>query len=719
MELYLKNLNCSHCANQIETKINKLPHVSSARLNFLEKKIMVFPSEISQDDKNIFNQIQEIVSLIEPDIVVSMADKKDAVSGASSGIPKKLMLLMAALLLFILSFFIRGHFLFMLGVLMTSYILVGFPVMRSAIKNLFQGNFLDENFLMTIASLGAFAIGEYSEAVAVMLFYNIGEYLQSSAVDKSGRSIKALIELQPEFANRMILTGTQKVNPRQLAIGEKIKILPGEKVPVDATVLQGNSTLDASSITGESLPIDVRENDRVISGMINKSGVLVCVVDKTYKDSTVNQIMELVEKAGYKKSITENLITKFAKYYTPMVVAIAIALPIVLPFITGDPVKVWVYRSLIFLVISCPCAMVISIPLSYFAGIGTSSSHGILSKGSNFLEAMAQADTIVFDKTGTLTRGKFSVDRVLAASGVDKALVMSYAKKLEENSNHPVAVSIQSCSFSDASCEFPSEICPASIELDEIFEIPGKGIRAKEENRDILLGNRTLMAEHKISVPDIETQGTVIYLAMDRKYMGAVTVVDSLRSDAKKAINNLKKHGISNIHMLTGDRAASARIIAEELGLSSFKAELLPQDKVSELEKIMTQTDKKVIFVGDGTNDAPVLSMADVGIAMAELGSHAAIESSDVTIMNGELNKIHIFHSIAKKTRTVAMENIAFSLIVKVVIMGLGIVGIANMWMAVFGDVGVSLLAILNALRIMMADYGTKSLKSEGNALLP
>ncbi len=707
MELYLENLHCSHCANQIETKIKNLPHIRSAKLNFLEKKIMVVSSETSQDDETIFDQIRNIVSLIEPDIVVSLADKKHRASEASSGISGKLIILISALLLFILSFFLRGYFPFMLGVLVTSYFLVGFPVMQSAVKNLFQGNFLDENFLMTIASLGAFAIGQYSEAVAVMLFYNIGEYFQNMAVDKSGRSIKSLIELQPEFANRIILTGTQKVNPRQLSIGEKIKILPGEKVPVDATVLQGNSTLDAASITGESLPIDVRENDKVISGMINKTGVLVCIVDKTYEDSTVNQIMELVEKAGYKKSKTENLITKFAKYYTPIVVGVAIALPLIAPFITGDPVKVWIYRSLIFLVISCPCAMVISIPLSYFAGIGTSSSHGILAKGSNFIESMAQADTIVFDKTGTLTRGRFSVDKVFSAPGVDKALVISYAKKLEENSNHPVAVSIQSCSSS----EFSSGILPESIELDQIFEIPGKGIQAKEHDQDILLGNKNLMAEYKICVPDIESRGTVVYLARDKEYMGAVSVVDTIRSDAKTAIHNLKKHGIKNIYMLTGDRKASAELIAQELNLSGFKADLLPQDKVHEMEKIMARTDKKVIFVGDGTNDAPVLAMADVGIAMAELGSDAAIESSDVTIMNGELNKVHIFRTIAKKTRTVAIENIAFSLIVKAVIMGLGIAGIANMWMAVFGDVGVSLLAILNALRVMVNDYGSKPLK--------
>ncbi len=709
MELYLQNLHCSNCAAKIEEKLNHLPGIHSAKINFVEKKIRVTPSgqnDETPDADAIFHDICHAVNLIEPNIIVAMEeDIPESHLHSHSENTHASFAIVGALILFLASFFIKEHFSIMLGLLVISYFLVGFHVLQTAVKNIFKGNVFDENFLMTIASIGAFAIGQYSEAVAVMLFYTIGEYLQNLAVDKSGRSIKALIKLQPEFANLVDLSGIKRVSPKTLAVGDKIKILPGEKVPVDAVIISGTSTLDTANITGESIPIDVSKNDSVISGMINKTGVLICEVKKTYQDSTVNQIMELVEKAGYKKSITENLITQFAKYYTPVVVFIAISLPLTVPFMTGDSFQIWMHRSLVFLVISCPCAMVISIPLSYFAGIGKSSSYGILAKGSNFIESMAKADTIVFDKTGTLTRGKFHVEKIITEPGVEENFILSHAGALEENSNHPVALSI----FNHCKKSLPENFyTDMEKELTDISEIPGKGIRARKNESEVLLGNQNFMAENDIFVPDVDVQGTLVYLAVDKEYKGAVHVVDQIRMDAKMTMESLKKNGIKNIYMLTGDKDFSAGRISETLELSGYKSELLPQDKVAELESIMKGTNKNVVFVGDGTNDAPALAMADVGIAMAELGSAAAVESSDVTIMSQELKTVDIFYRIAKKTRKVAIQNIVFSLMVKIIIMILGVAGIANMWMAVFGDVGVSLLAILNALTVMMVKYDQK-----------
>jgi Cd2+/Zn2+-exporting ATPase len=587
------------------------------------------------------------------------------------------------------------------AVLLIAYLLIGRYVLTTAFKNILRGRVFDENFLMTIASIGAFVIGEYPEAVAVMLFYEVGEYFQGRAVRHSRKSISALLDIRPDTANIQVDGEIREIAAERVNVGDVILIRPGDKVPLDGTVISGNSSMDTKALTGESLPADVGEGDTVLSGSINGQGLLNVRVTKHFAESTASKIIDLVEHAGTKKAKTENFITVFARYYTPAVVAIAAALAILPPIFGAGAFADWVYRGLVFLVVSCPCALVISIPISFFGGVGAASARGILVKGGNYLEALNRVDTVIFDKTGTLTAGEFRVTAVMAAEGVREDRVLRIAAGAESSSTHPIAVSILE-KFREVGGE---------IDLDEIGDIvekPGFGVRARVKDDVVLVGNTRLMDEEGVSYPRIETAGTMVCVAVNGQYTGMLLVADEVKADSRKAVDGLRRRGVGRVLMFTGDNAATAAKIGAELGLDDCEAGLLPHRKVEALERVLaekasTEPDEKkrgkTVFVGDGINDAPVLARADVGFAMGGLGSDAAIEAADIVIMNDEPSKILTALDIAKKTRKIVWENIGFALGIKAVVLALAAVGIANMWEAVFADVGVALLATLNALR--------------------
>jgi Cd2+/Zn2+-exporting ATPase len=592
------------------------------------------------------------------------------------------------------------------AVLLISYLLIGRHVLTTAFKNILRGRVFDENFLMTIASIGAFVIGEYPEAVAVMLFYEVGEYFQGRAVRHSRKSISALLDIRPDTANIQVDGEIKEIAAERVNVGDVILIRPGDKVPLDGTVVSGNSSMDTKALTGESLPTDVGEGDTVLSGSINGQGLLNVRVTKRFSESTASKIIDLVEHAGTKKAKTENFITVFARYYTPAVVAIAAALAILPPILGAGTFADWVYRGLVFLVVSCPCALVISIPISFFGGIGASSARGILVKGGNYLEALNRVDTVIFDKTGTLTAGAFRVTAVMAAEGVREDRVLRIAAGAESSSTHPIAVSIIE-KFREVGGE---------IDLDEIGDIvekPGFGVRARVKDDVVLVGNTRLMDEEDVSYPRIETAGTMVCVAVNGQYTGMLLVADEVKADSRKTVDGLRRRGIGRVLMFTGDNAATAAKIGAELGLDDCEAGLLPHRKVEALERVLAEKAAaepdekkrgKTVFVGDGINDAPVLARADVGFAMGGLGSDAAIEAADIVIMNDEPSKILTALDIAKKTKKIVWENIGFALGIKAVVLALAAVGIANMWEAVFADVGVALLATLNALRAGRVD---------------
>ncbi len=574
-----------------------------------------------------------------------------------------------------------------------SYIIVGFDIIKKAIRNIFRGKVFDENFLMTIATLGAFAIKEFPEAVAVMLFYQIGELFQSYAVDKSRKSIANLMDIRPDFANVIRENKILKVEPDEVKIGETIVIKPGEKVPLDGKVIEGKSSLDKKALTGETLPQDIKEDDEVLSGSINLSGVIKLKVTKEYGQSTVSKILDLVENATSKKSKSENFITKFAKYYTPIVVVIAIFLAILPPaIIPGQNFNEWLYRALSFLVVSCPCALVISIPLSFFGGIGGASKIGILIKGSNYLEAMSNIETIVFDKTGTLTKGVFEVQKV-NPSGISKEELLEIAAYSENYSNHPISKSIKKV--------YGKKIDEKQILKTE--ELSGLGILAKIGDKDVLVGNEKLMNKYQIVFEKCNDVGTILYVAINQKYVGYILIADTMKEDSKMAISKLIKNNIKKTVMLTGDKKSVGEYVGKELGLDEVYTELLPDEKVEKVKQLLKEKSSKgkVAFVGDGINDAPVLALADIGIAMGGVGSDAAIEAADVVIMTDEPSKIVKAINLSKRTMTIVKENIVFAILVKVIVLILSAFGISTMWEAVFADVGVSVIAILNALRVL------------------
>ena len=579
-----------------------------------------------------------------------------------------------------------------MGVFLVCYAVIGWDIVWKAVTNILHGQVFDENFLMTIATIGALILGEHSEGVAVMLFYQVGEWFQSYAVSKSRKSIASLMDIRPDYANVERNGKLEQVDPDEVNIGDTIVVKPGERVPLDGKIIKGTSALDTSALTGESMPRDVEPGMEVISGCINQTGILTIQTTKKYGESTVAKILDLVENASDKKGKTENFISRFARYYTPIVVFAAIALAILPPLVTGQPFSVWIYRALTFLVISCPCALVISIPLSFFGGIGGASKIGVLVKGSNYLESLAHTEVVVFDKTGTLTKGSFAVSQIKAIDMKEEQL-LELAAYAEDYSNHPISQSIQKA--------YGKKIDNSRIS--DVQEIAGHGVRAVIDGKTVLAGNAKLMNGENIVYTPSDAIGTVIYLACNGKYAGYIVIEDEVKADAPAAIRALKEVGVRTTVMLTGDADAVGKKVAQKLGLDQAYTELLPADKVDRVEAMLKQTSEKgkLVFVGDGINDAPVLARADVGIAMGGLGSDAAIEAADVVLMTDEPSKISAVVRIARKTIRIANENIVFALGVKLLVLILGATGYANMWAAVFADVGVSVIAILNAIRAM------------------
>lgn len=575
------------------------------------------------------------------------------------------------------------------------YLIIGYDIVWKAARNISHGQVFDENFLMMVATFGAFGVKEYSEAVAVMLFYQVGELFQGYAVGKSRQSISDMMDICPEYANIEENGTLTQVDPDDVEVGTIIVIKPGERIPLDGIVTEGESMIDTAALTGESVPRKAQEGDEIISGCVNGSGTLKVQVTKAFDDSTVAKILELVENASSKKAKVENFITRFAKYYTPVVTIGAVVLAIVPPLILGGGFGEWIQRACIFLVISCPCALVISVPLGFFGGIGAASKIGVLVKGSNYLEAVAEMDTIVFDKTGTLTKGEFKVSEIIpdTAGGMDQATLLELAAYGEGYSNHPIANSIREAYGKPLSME----------RVTNAEEVAGHGIHARIDGREVYLGNAKLMKAQQIPFTETRSAGTIVYLACDGAFAGTIVISDTIKEGAKEAIAEMKRVGVKKCVMLTGDREAAAQAVADTLGLDEVHAELLPADKVNEVEQLLAKESEKgkLAFVGDGINDAPVLTRADIGIAMGSMGSDAAIEAADVVLMDDDVRKIASIVKIARKTLRIVKQNIVFALAVKALVLILGALGMANMWEAVFADVGVSVIAILNSMRAL------------------
>lgn len=593
----------------------------------------------------------------------------------------------------VLDYVLGADELVLFAVFVVAYLVVGYDVLLKAVRNIGHGNFLDENFLMTIATLGAFAIEMFPEAVAVMLFFQVGEWFEDRAVGRTRQSITELMDIQPEIAHVVRDGATETVDPEEVRVGETIEVLPGEKVPLDGTVTAGSSTLDTKALTGESVPRDVGPGEDVVSGTVNLSAKLTVLVTREYEDSTVAKVLELVEDSVSRKAPAERFITKFARYYTPAVVAAAIVIAVIPPLLGYDLVT-WVYRALTFLVVSCPCALVISVPLSYFCGIGAASRMGVLIKGANYMESLSRVWAVVFDKTGTLTQGRFEISKVHSVNGDESGLV-DMAAAAEAVSNHPISESIQRASS--------GAFDPSRVQSAE--ELPGKGVRASIDGSVVIVGNHRLMSDHGIEYCREEVAGTNVHVARDGRYLGHIVVSDIVKEDASRAIDHLKGMDIQKTVMLSGDSSSICRDIGGRLHIEDVRCELLPGDKTAELESVMAECPKgrTVAFVGDGINDAPSLARADIGIAMGGLGSDAAIEAADVVIMDDAPSKIPRCIRLSKKVNRIVYENITFALVVKFGIMILTLLGMANMWLAVFGDVGVTIIAILNAMRCMRA----------------
>ena len=607
---------------------------------------------------------------------------------------KKLYKIIVSAILFIIALVVPFQNVWINRVLyLLSYIIVGFEILKKAFRNIKRGKVFDENFLMSVATIGAFAIQEFPEAVAVMLFYQIGELFQDYAVDKSRKSISSLMNLRPDYANVLRNDKEEKIDPDEVKIDEVIIVKPGEKIPLDGLVMEGNSFIDTKALTGEPTPKRVSTGDEILSGCINLEGILKIQVKKEYDESTVSKILELVENASSKKSKSEKFITKFAKYYTPIVVIIAIFLAIVPPLIIKSATfSDWIYRALSFLVVSCPCALVISIPLSFFGGIGGASKNGILIKGSNYLEALANLETVVFDKTGTLTEGSFTVQKINSI-GISEEELIEIAAYAEWYSNHPIAKSVKK--------EYNKNV--EEVKIKDVKEITGRGILASIDEKQVLVGNEKLMQEHNINYEKSKEVGTILYIAINNNFSGTVLISDRIKDDSIKCIELIKANGIKKTIMLTGDKKEIAEHISKELGIDTVHSELLPDEKVQKMEELLKNKtqNKKIAFVGDGINDAPVLAIADIGIAMGGLGSDSAIEAADIVIMNDEPSKISTAIKISKKTMKIVRENIVFAITVKILVLILSALGVATMWEAVFADVGVAIIAILNSLRML------------------
>ena len=607
---------------------------------------------------------------------------------------KKLIKIILALILFAFSMVIKFENVWINNILFViSYIIVGFEIIIKALRNIFRGKVFDENFLMTIATIGAFGIGEFPEAVAVMLFYQIGELFQSYAIDKSRKSISDLMDIKPDYANIEKNGNIQKVSPDSVKIGDTIIVKPGERVPLDGVVIEGTSNLDTKALTGESLPRNVKKDDEILSGSINLNSILKIKVTKEYNESTVSRILDLVENASSKKSKSENFITKFAHYYTPIVVFIALILAVIPPIIIKEATfSQWIYKALSFLVVSCPCALVISIPLSFFGGIGGASKMGILIKGSNYLEQLAKTEIIVFDKTGTLTEGVFDIQKI-EAIGIAKEELLEIIAYAENYSNHPISESVKKA--------YNKKIDENKIK--NYKELAGRGIIATIGEHEVIVGNEKLMKEKKINFEKNNLVGTVLYVAIEEKYVGYIQIADRTKSDAIDTIKNLKKNNIKQVVMLTGDKKDVGESVAKELNLDKVYTELLPDGKVEKVESLLKEKSQegKLAFVGDGINDAPVLAASDIGIAMGGLGSDSAIEAADIVLMTDEPSKIVDAINLSKKTMNIVKENIVFAISTKILILILSVLGLSTMWWAVFADVGVTIIATINALRVL------------------
>ncbi len=701
LELELNGLNCAGCAAKIEKLTNEIEGVSSAKLDFVTKKLKV--DVINDNEKDsIKNNIMKIVNRLEPDVEVLDINHKQVHEhnhehNHDHGAMDKMDIIRIGigLILFISPFLLKLEGSAGLIVYLLSYLIVGYDVVIRAIKNVAAGIPFDENFLMTLATIGAFIIGEYPEGVAVMLFYQVGEMFQGMAVNHSRKSISSLLDIRPDHANLIKDDEIMVVNPQDVSIGNYILIKPGEKVPLDGVVVEGESTIDTSNITGESVPRNIKVGDDIISGVVNNHGLLKVRVKKEFGESTVSKILDLVENASSKKAPTENFITKFSSVYTPIVVILALIIGILPPVLGFGALSDWAYRSFIFLVISCPCALVISIPLGFFGGIGGASKSGILVKGGNYLEALNDVDTIVFDKTGTITKGTFKVTEIYGYDDYSKEEVLELAAYGEAFSNHPIGKSIVEEYGKDIKKEY----------IKDYKEISGKGIEVEINDNHITLGNKDFLMEKGIEIKEVDSIGTIVYIAKANNQIGTIIVSDELKENVIEDIEKLKKLGIKETIMLSGDNQETAEKVGKLAGLDKVYGNLLPQDKVSIFEDILSKKTKgKVIFVGDGVNDAPVLARADIGIAMGALGSDAAIEASDIVIMTDEIGKIATGIKVAKNTKKIVTQNIILAIGIKMIVLSLGALGLATMWEAVFADVGVSIIAILNSIRALKVE---------------
>ena len=707
----LEGLGCAHCATKMEEGIQKLEGVKEATVDFVSKELRmeIAPGHSKEDvaakASAIVKKIEAHVKMVEQKAVHVHHDHDHEEDdhdhdhghshGGEHGFNKvDLIRFGVAAVLFLTVSFLQLPNTVELVMCLAAYLLVGTEVLLRSAKNIARGQVFDENFLMSIATIGAFAIGEYPEGAAVMIFYQIGELFQDAAVNRSRKSIKALMDIRPDYANLLVNGEAKKVSPEQVNINDFILIKPGEKVPLDGKVMEGKSFVDTTALTGEAVPREIVEGDEILSGFINKSGVLKVQVTKEFGESTVSKILDMVQNASSKKAPTESFITKFARYYTPVVVFVALGLAVIPPLvIPGAVFSDWLYRALIFLVVSCPCALVISIPLGFFGGIGGASKNGILIKGSNYLEALNSVETVVFDKTGTLTKGIFKVTEIAPEGNLTEEQLLQYAAYAESYSSHPIAQSIRKA--------YGNEI--EQNEIRNYEELSGQGIKAVYQDKEILAGNIRLMQNEGVQYKEAESIGSVVHVAIDKVYGGYIVISDEIKKDAAQAIQELKKLGIKKTVMLTGDIDSVGQKVAGQLKLDEVHTELLPIQKVEKLEELeQKKTAKgKIIFVGDGINDAPVLARADIGFAMGGLGSDAAIEAADVVIMTDEPMKIASALRIAKITRRIVWQNIYFALGVKLVVLVLGAGGLATMWEAVFADVGVAVVAILNAMRVI------------------
>lgn len=692
----------------MEAGIQSLDGVEEASVDFVTKKLRITIAadkemkEIKYKAEEVVKKIEAHVSLIEEKSTKHKHHDEDDDHhddhhhhGHHHGLNKwDVIRFIAGAVLFGIAVLFNFSSMVELAIYLLAYLLVGAEVLVTSLRNIMRGQVFDENFLMSIATVGAFAIGEYPEGVAVMLFYQIGEFFQDAAVNNSRKSIEALMDIRPDYANLKVGEEYKKVSPEEVKIGDIIIIKPGERVPLDGIVVEGSSMVDTTALTGESVPREMQPDDPILSGFINKNGLLTVKVSKEFGESTVAKILDLVQNASSKKAPTESFITKFARYYTPAVVFIALGLAVIPPLvISGATFADWIYRALIFLVVSCPCALVVSIPLGFFGGIGGASRNGILIKGSNYLEALNSVDTVVFDKTGTLTKGVFKVTSIYTSKDYTEEDLLEYAAYAESYSTHPIALSIVKAFGKNINKE----------EIQNYNEISGHGVHVRVRNKDILAGNSRLMEQEGISFISTDEMGSVVHIAIDKEYAGYIVISDEVKPDAQKAIKELKAIGISKTVMLTGDLNSVGQKIGKALGLDEIHAELLPDQKVQKLEELEQgkSSKSKLIFVGDGINDAPVLARADIGIAMGGLGSDAAIEAADIVIMTDEPSKLVSAIQIARKTRSIVWQNIIFAMGVKAIVLFLGAGGLATMWEAVFADVGVAVVAIINASRVI------------------